>query len=158
MSGSWPCSSSQGTQRISRDHYFLLQLRISPTAPHRREGSISNDSLVILAAYLCVQKAIIAGMHSLFVQLRFEGLASPPPHCCSWIAETTPWHNHQMGTHWERKNGPIFIGAHRNPGKYLRTHRLCAYGHYTRKSHIPQHNQKGTKGGKPLPDCEKCSC
>lgn len=53
--------------------HFLLQLRISPAAPRRREGSISNDSLVILAAHLGVQSAIIAGIHSLLVQLRSEG-------------------------------------------------------------------------------------
>lgn len=90
------CHSSAAPKEF---YYFLLQPRISPTVPCRREASISNDSLVILAAYLCVQKAIIAGMHSLFVQLRFEDLASPPPHCRSWIAEATLWQNHQMGTH-----------------------------------------------------------
>lgn len=75
--------SCHSTITLMEFHYFLLQLRIRPTVSRRRLASISNHSLVILAAYLCVQKPIIAGMHSFSVQLYFKDLATPSFHCCS---------------------------------------------------------------------------
>lgn len=63
--------SCHSTITLMELRYFLLQLRIRPTISCRRLASISNHSLVILAAYLCVQKPIIAGMHSFFCSASF---------------------------------------------------------------------------------------